>query len=148
METGNIRNANLLSLMACYKRVVAIPLLDSLISQLKDMFTCDNKDGICVLLTLISSVLSLGNQQSAPEERFSLWLEEIPAPKSLLGELERWRRLWSRDKSVATDSSVPSNFVESLTACVLIHFRIFTTYYLLVVLCLLQVLKLREHSHY
>ena len=148
METGNIRNANLLSLMACYKRVVAIPLLDSLISQLKDMFTCDNKDGICVLLTLISSVLSLGNQQSAPEERFSLWLEEIPTPKSLLGELERWRRLWSRDKSVATDSSVPSNFVESLTACVLIHFQIFTTYYLLVVLCLLQVLKLREHSHY
>ena len=145
----NRSNTPSLSPQEHYKRVVAIPLLDSLISQLKDRFTCDNKDGICALLTLIPSVLlSLGNQQSASEERFSLWLEEIPTPKSLLGELERWRRLWSRDKSVATDSSVPSNFVESLTACVLIHFQIFTTYYLLVVLCLLQVLKLREHSHY
>uniref|UniRef100_A0A1X7VL51 HAT C-terminal dimerisation domain-containing protein n=1 Tax=Amphimedon queenslandica TaxID=400682 RepID=A0A1X7VL51_AMPQE len=51
-------------------------------------------------------------QQS--EERFSLWLEEFPTLQLLPGELERWRRVWSRETELVT---IPSNFMESRKAC-------------------------------
>ena len=77
-----------------YKRAVAIPLLDSLITQLKERFSCENKKLTQTLLSLVPSLLiKLDGDLSADDFRF--WNEELPTPKSLAGELERWKRLWS-----------------------------------------------------
>lgn len=96
-----------------YKRVVSIPLLDSLISQLKDRLTGDSNNHTHALLSLIPSVFLERNEHHISKESFSMWQEELPTPKSLLGELERWMRLWRNDES----NNIPSNFIESLRAC-------------------------------
>ena len=71
-----------------YKRAVAIPLLDSLITQLKERFSCENKKLTQTLLSLVPSLLiKLDGDLSADDFRF--WNEELPTPKSLAGELER-----------------------------------------------------------
>lgn len=59
------------------------------------------------------SVFLERNEHHISKESFSMWQEELPTPKSLLGELERWMRLWRNDES----NNIPSNFIESLRAC-------------------------------
>ena len=59
-----------------YKRAVAIPLLDSLITQLKERFSCENKKLTQTLLSLVPSLLiKLDGDLSADDFRF--WNEEL-----------------------------------------------------------------------
>ena len=92
-----------------YKRVVAIPLVHSLISQLKDRFTGDSNNHTRALLSLIPSVFLELQEHHIRREFFHV----LPTPRSLYGELERWMRLWRNEKP----DDVPLNFIESLRAC-------------------------------
>ncbi len=78
-----------------YKRIVAIPLLDSLIVQLEERFNKDQNQHLHALLSLIPSVLHDLDSQELLPNNFCFWREDLPYPKSLAGELERWKRLWN-----------------------------------------------------
>ena len=111
-----------------YKRVVAIPLL---ISQLKDRFSNNHTRA---LLSLIPSVfLELHEHHIISEESFSMWQKELPTPRSLYGELERWMRLWRNEKP----DDVHLNFIESLRACDMESFP--SIHQLLVIGCTLPI---------
>lgn len=97
-----------------YKRVIALPLLDSLITQLKERFDGENKRRIQALLSLVPSVM-LSMDAEFSDQDFMFWKEDLPTPKSLAGELRRWKRLWSDDNSQS--EPVPSNLLQALTLC-------------------------------
>lgn len=117
-----------------YKRVVAIPLLDSLITQLKERFDGENKRHTQALLSLVPSVmLSLDTEFS--DQDFMFWKEDLPTHKSLAGELRRWKRLWSNDNPLT--QPVPSNLVQALASCDAESFR--NIHHLLLIGCTLPV---------
>ena len=119
-----------------YKRTVVIPLLDSLIAQLNDRFEDSSDKYVQALLSLIPSVLiSPGKEMT--EAAFSLWRDDLPLPKSLSGELVRWKRLWISSSQEAATSKVPSNLLEALQSCDKDSFQ--NIYYLLTVGCALPI---------
>ena len=63
------------------------------------------------------------------------WKEELPTPKSLAGELRRWKRLWSNDDPQS--QPVPSNFVQALASCDAESYR--NIYNLLIIGCTLPI---------
>ena len=116
-----------------YKRAVAISLLDSLITQLKERFSCENKKLTQTLLSLVPSLLiKLDGDLSADDFRF--WNEELSTPKSLAGELERWKRLWS---NIDDPQTIPSNLVQALGSCDAESYR--NIYQLLLIGCTLPI---------
>ena len=44
-------------------------------------------------LSLVPSVLKTLDRELSADE-FKLWSEDLPTPKSLAGELDRWKRFW------------------------------------------------------
>ena len=85
-----------------YRRVIAIPLLDSLKTQLNERFTGDQ------------------NQNQKQHEllpiHYSLWNDNLPFPRSLGGEIDRWKRLWN-DIPGESSRNTPCNFLEALALC-------------------------------
>ena len=63
------------------------------------------------------------------------WKEEVPTPKSLAGELRRWKQLWSNDDPQS--QPVPSNFVQALASCDAESYR--NIYNLLIIGCTLPI---------
>ncbi len=77
-----------------YKRAIAIPLIDSLLSQIKERFSNDHGHSKR-LLFLIPSIITLSdnlNIESIKEAKQSLlfWESDLPFPSSLQNELRRW----------------------------------------------------------
>ena len=58
----------------------------------------------------------------------------IPTPKSLAGELERWKRLWS---NIDDPQTIPSNLVQALGSCDAESYR--NIYQLLLIGCTLPI---------
>ena len=69
------------------------------------------------------------------DQDFMFWKEELPTPKSLAGELRRWKRLWSNDDPQS--QPVPSNFVQALASCDAESYR--NIYNLLIIGCTLPI---------
>ena len=99
-----------------YKRTIAIPLLDTLILQLNDRFTTENNKHLRSLLSLIPSVFLANNDQELKSKDFDYWINDLPFPHSLSGELARWKLMWVKH-TVTGDNILPSNFLQSLGAC-------------------------------
>ena len=98
-----------------YKTVVAIPLLDSLLTQLRDRFSGESNKYTQALLSLIPSVLlGLNDNQQLSAKHFTFWNPDLLTPISLAGELERWKRFWS---NMEDSETIPSNFIKALAAC-------------------------------
>ena len=96
-----------------YKRVVAIPLLDSLITQLKERF-CGESGHTQALLSLIPSVIiSCSVELSQHLDKFMFWDAGLPSSKSLPRELQRWQSLWNSDKT----AEAPQNLLQALASC-------------------------------
>ena len=117
-----------------YKRVVTIPLLDSLITQLNERFNGENRRHTQSFLSLVPSVM-LSVDTEFSDQDFMFWKEELPTPKSLAGELRRWKRLWSNDDPQS--QPVPSNFVQALASCDAESYR--NIYNLLIIGCTLPI---------
>ena len=113
-----------------YKRVAAIPLLDSLITQLKQRFDGENNRHTQALLSLVPSVM-LSLDTVISDQDFMFWKEDLPTPKSLAGELRRWKHLW--DNANPQTQPVPSNLVQALTSCDAESYR--NIHYLLMIDC-------------
>ena len=116
-----------------YKLVIAIPLLDSLITQLKERFNCENNRQIQSLLSLVPSVLRTLDRELSADD-FTLWSEDLPTPKSLAGELDRWKRFWD---TADDQQEIPCNLVQALGSCDADSYR--NIHYLLMVGCTLPI---------
>ena len=104
-----------------YKRAVAIPLLDSLLTQLNDRFTGENSHQ-AALLCLIPSLIIASSSEQLSEKLDSLmyWKADLPYPMSLSSEVRRWQTLWSHDEARASSTSstkIPDNLLLALGSC-------------------------------
>ena len=96
-----------------YKRAIAIPLLDSLVTQLKDRYSLEERHAQ-QLLMLIPSVLC-GSTKEIQLQSLLFWERDLPFPNSLLGEVRRWQSLW-RAKS-EEGANLPHNLLLSFRFC-------------------------------
>ena len=84
-----------------YKRAVTIPLLDSLIHQMHDRFSEDNRTAVDIFcLTLVSCLNNDTDDFVAKVLRGAdFYKNDLPSFDSLKLEAKRWRRFWE-DKRV------------------------------------------------
>jgi hypothetical protein len=105
-----------------YKRAIAIPLLDSLLQQMMDRFSEDQRH-VMQLLHLVPTVIT--SSQESPDnvlQGLLRWEGDLPLPKSLGNELRRWNVLWHGKNSELDDSqshisTLPDNLLLALGAC-------------------------------
>ena len=101
--------------MEHYKRVVAIPLLDSLISQMVERFSDEERHASNLLCLVPSILLSSGISPIEKLEGMLHWEKDLPFAKSLRNKLIRWQALWESKRSdgesqiTKADISVPDN---------------------------------------
>ena len=109
--------------MEHYKRAIAIPLLDSLLSQMKERFSEDqcHAQG---LLHLLPSVIKATTTENEPVdstlESLLHYKGDLPFPRSLGNELRRWNALWhKKGTEIVSDSTghLPNNLLLTLGAC-------------------------------
>ena len=55
-------------------------------------------------------------QQELLPIHYSLWNDNLPFPRSLGGEIDRWKRLWN-DIPGESSRNTPCNFLEALALC-------------------------------
>ena len=110
--------------MEHYKRVVAIPLLDSLLSQMVERFSDEGRHASNLLCLVPSILLNSGMKPVDKLEGMLHWEKDLPFPKSLRNELIRWQCLWERRNGESqltevckSDISIPDNLLLSLGAC-------------------------------
>ena len=99
-----------------YKRAVAIPLLDSLLTQLNERFTGENSHTQALLCLIPLLILSSTVQLTDKIDDFLYWDADLPCSKSLPSELYRWQTLWSHDGASATVNT-PDNLLLALASC-------------------------------
>ena len=92
-----------------YKKTVAIPLLDSLIIQIRDRFSDEDRHARH-LLCVVSSIIVNKALQLDDEMEGMLFLEkDIPFLKFLGNQVRRWKTLWQ-----STDRELPNNLILAL----------------------------------
>ena len=95
-----------------YKKTVAIPLLDSLIIQMQDRFSVEDRHARHLLCAVPSIIVNKALQLDDEVEGMLFWEKDNPFPKSLGHEALRWRTLWQ-----PTDRELPNNLLLALGAC-------------------------------
>ena len=96
-----------------FKRVIAIPLLDSLLTQLKDRHSEEERHAQ-QLLTLIPSVL-VSTAKEVQLKDLLFWERDLPFPNSLTGEVRRWQSLWKTKNQEGV--ILPNNLLLSFRSC-------------------------------
>ncbi len=127
-----------------YKREIAIPLIDSLLSQMKERFS-DGHGHSKRLLFLILSIITLSdnlNIESIKEAKQSLlfWESDLPFPSSLQNELRQWRTLWQGQLG----ADIPNTFLLALGSCDSDSFP--NIHQLLLISCTLPITSAAERS--
>jgi len=74
-----------------YKKSVPVPLLDSLISQMQDRFSDEDRHARHLLYLVPSIIVKNTLELSEVIEGMLFWENDLPFPKSLGNELRRWR---------------------------------------------------------
>ena len=77
-----------------YKKTVAIPLLDSLIIQMQDRFSVEDRHASHLLCAVPSIIVNKALQLDDEVEGMLFWEKDNPFPKSLGIEVLRWKTLW------------------------------------------------------
>lgn len=101
-----------------YKRVVAIPVLDSFISQLEERFDSEGKQGHTILCLVPSMMLNFSPSVQLSEHINDLlyWEQDLPCSTSLPSELRRWQSLWKRKRD-EDETNIPDNLLLTLRSC-------------------------------
>jgi len=94
------------------KKTVAIPLLDSLISQMQDRFSDEDRHAHHLLYLVPSIIVKNTLELSEATEGMLFWGNDLPFPKSLGNELRRWKTMWQ-----SAEKERPSNLLLALGAC-------------------------------
>ena len=84
------------------KKSVAIPLLDSLIIQMQDRFSDEDRHARHLPYLVHSLIVN----------NTLFWENDLPFPKSLENELRRWQIMWQ-----SAEKELPSNLLLALGAC-------------------------------
>ena len=95
-----------------YKKSVAIPLLDSLISQMEDRFSVEDRHARHLLYLVPSIIVQNTMELSEATKGMLFWENDLPFPKSLGNELRRWQTMWQ-----STEKDLPNNLLLALGAC-------------------------------
>ena len=95
-----------------YKKTVAIPLLDSLIIQMQDRLSDEDRHARHLLCLVPSIVVNKALQLDDEVEGMLFWEKDNPFPKSLGIEVLRWKTLWQ-----STDRELPNNLLLALRTC-------------------------------
>lgn len=95
-----------------YKKSVAIPLLDSLIIQMQDRFSDEDRHARHLLYLVPSIIVNDTLELSEATEGMLFWENDLPFPKSLGNELRRWQSMWQ-----SAEKELPSNLLLALGAC-------------------------------
>ncbi len=105
--------------MEHYKRAIAIPLLDSLLGQMKERFSEDQRHAQGLLRLLPSVIISENEPVDRMLESLQFYEGDLPFPRSLGNELRRWNALWHKKgtENVSGSGLVPSNLLLTLGAC-------------------------------
>ena len=107
-----------------------IPLLDSLITQMQDRFSDEDRHARHLLCLVPSNIVNKGTAAGWDKVKGALfWEKDIPFLKSLGNEVRRWKTLWQ-----STDRELPNNLL-----IVLDEGAFPNTYRLLVVTCPLTI---------
>ena len=73
---------------------MAIPLLDSLIIQMQDRFSDEDRHARHLLYLVPSIIINNTLELSEATEGILFWDNDLPFPKSLGNELLRWQIMW------------------------------------------------------
>ena len=86
-----------------YRRVISIPLLDHLITELNNRFSEHSERAVKILTLLPPSIFEM--EGTLKEEHISgflsLYRSELPSPSTLNTELHCWSMKWKRDKQTS-----------------------------------------------
>ena len=90
---------------------MAIPLLDSLIIQMQDRFSDEDRHARHLLYLVPSTIVNNTLELSEATEGTLFWDNGLPFPKSLWNELRRWQIMWQ-----SAEKELPSNLLLALGA--------------------------------
>ena len=85
-----------------YKMTVAIPLLDSLIIQMQDRFSDEDRQACQLLCLMLTIIVNKALQLDDELEGKLFWEKDIPFLKSIGNEERRWKTLWQSKDSFHT----------------------------------------------
>lgn len=105
--------ANLETPEVYYQRVLTIPFLDHLASQLQEQFTEHAKTASLGLCLVPSVLLRSANSEDNLQHVIELYRSDLPSPSSLTVELQLWK---NKFKSWCA-SDLPSTPVQALNNC-------------------------------
>ena len=91
---------------------MAIPLLDSLIIQMQDRFSDEDRHARHLLYLVPSIIINNTLELSEATEGILFWDNDLPFPKSLGNELLRWQIMWQ-----SAEKELPSNLLLALGTC-------------------------------
>ena len=91
---------------------MAIPLLDSLIIQMQDRFSDEDRRARHLLYLVPSIIVNNTLELSEATEGMFFWENDLPFPKSLGNELRRLQTMWE-----SAEKELPSNLLLALGAC-------------------------------
>ena len=94
------------------KKSVAIRLLDSLIIQMQDRFSDEDRHARHLLYLVPSIIINNTLELSEATEGILFWDNDLPFPKSLGNELLRWQIMWQ-----SAEKELPSNLLLALGTC-------------------------------
>ena len=95
-----------------YKKSVAIPLLDSLIIQMRDRFINEDRHARHLLHLVPSIIVNNTLELSKATEGMMFWENDLPFPKSLGNELRIWQIMRQ-----SAEKELPSNLLLALGTC-------------------------------
>ena len=106
-----------------YKRALAIPLLDILITKMNESFLQTKNIFMGFLVSVLSVIV---NDEDPSLANLLHWEQKLPFHKSLPNEMERWKRLWQM-KQIQKET-YPIIYYKVLLYVISIYFRIACTF--------------------
>ena len=97
-----------------YKRVITIPALDHLITEIDTRFSRDSSSVVCQTMLLLPSALAETMSTSVDiADLISNYSDDLPAPESLDTELHCWSTMWRGRTDDAALLRTPAKVLQS-----------------------------------
>ena len=99
-----------------FRRIISIPVLDHLISELKSRFSNHQRVALLGLSIVPSLFVSLesDDHMSRFKTLSDLYQDDLPSPECLESELHSWKIKWRKELEDHGDSSLPTSLLHTL----------------------------------
>ena len=95
-----------------YKRILTIPFLDYLISELDTRFNRESSAIVVECMHILPSELKSTLVVTDIANICKLYEDDLPSPRSLDSELELWRNKWTRESELAKSLNTPEKVLQ------------------------------------